>query len=64
MGMPAFLYRWYFRAHGLKVVERNILRFVGFAPVRSTVLGGIGRRSRESIGRSLAYVEGLGGRSA
>ena len=64
MGMPAFIYRWYFRAHGLKTLERNILRFVGFAPVRSTVLGGIGQRSRESIGRALADVEALGRRAA
>lgn len=64
MGMPAFIYRWYFRAHGLKTLERNILRFVGFAPVRSTVLGGIGQRSRKSIGRALANVEALGRRAA
>ncbi|BCJ92291.1 dehydrogenase [Terrihabitans soli] len=39
MGMPAFVYRWYFRAHSLKALERNILRFVGIRPVRSTVIG-------------------------
>lgn len=39
MGMPAPLYRWYFGAHSLKSLERNLLRFVGFAPVRHTILG-------------------------
>lgn len=39
MGMPAFFYRWYFRAHSLKSLERNILRFVGMAPVRSSIIG-------------------------
>ncbi|WP_395712925.1 NAD(P)H-dependent oxidoreductase [Reyranella sp.] len=63
MGMPAFLYRWYFLAHGLKTLERNILRFVGIAPVRSTVLGGIGQRSRESIARALDDVKALGRRA-
>jgi putative NADPH-quinone reductase len=63
MGMPAFLYRWYFLAHGLKTLERNILRFVGIAPVRSTVLGGIGQRSRESIARALEGVRALGRRA-
>ena len=63
MGMPAFLYRWYFLAHGLKTLERNILRFVGIAPVRSTVLGGIGQRSRESIARALDEVKALGRRA-
>jgi len=33
MGMPALVYRWYFRAHSLKSLERNILGFVGIAPV-------------------------------
>ena len=28
-GMPALIYRWYFGAHGLKCLERSILRFVG-----------------------------------
>ena len=34
MGMPALVYRWYFRAHSVKALERNILGFVGIAPVR------------------------------
>jgi len=41
MGMPAFIYRWYFRAHSLKSLERNILRFVGIAPVRETLIGSV-----------------------
>jgi putative NADPH-quinone reductase len=32
MGMPAVVYRWYFRAHSVKSLERNILGFVGVAP--------------------------------
>lgn len=39
MGMPAFLYRWYFGAHTLKSLERNILGFVGIQPVRATLIG-------------------------
>ncbi|MBW8846592.1 MAG: NAD(P)H-dependent oxidoreductase [Burkholderiales bacterium] len=39
MGMPTLVYRWYFRAHSLKSLERNILGFVGFAPVRETLVG-------------------------
>ena len=39
MGMPGFFYRWYYRAHSLKSLERNILAFIGIAPVRSTVVG-------------------------
>jgi putative NADPH-quinone reductase len=39
MGMPALIFRWYFRSHGLKVLERNILAFVGAGPIRSSVIG-------------------------
>lgn len=39
MGMPAPVYRWYFGAHSLKSLERNILGFVGIAPIRSTLIG-------------------------
>ena len=39
MGMPAFVYRWYFGGHSLKSLERNILRFVGIRPVRESLIG-------------------------
>lgn len=39
MGMPGMLYRLFYRAHSLKSLERNVLKFVGIAPVASIVLG-------------------------
>lgn len=39
MGMPALLYRWYFRAHSVKSLERNVLGFVGISPVSETLIG-------------------------
>jgi putative NADPH-quinone reductase len=39
MGMPALLYRWYFRAHSVRALERNILGFVGIAPIHETLIG-------------------------
>jgi putative NADPH-quinone reductase len=39
MGMPAFVYRWFFRAHSLKSLERNILRFCGIRPIRESLVG-------------------------
>jgi putative NADPH-quinone reductase len=39
MGMPALVYRWYFRAHGVRGLERSVLRFAGVKPVRETLLG-------------------------
>lgn len=50
MGMPGYFYRWYYRAHSLKSLERNILKFCGISPVRETIYGlvegaGDGKRS-------------------
>jgi len=45
MGMPAFFYRLYYRAHSLKSLQRNILEFCGISPVRTTVIGMIEGRA-------------------
>ena len=42
MGMPAMAFTWFFRAHGVKSLTRNILGFVGFGPIRTTYIGGAG----------------------
>jgi putative NADPH-quinone reductase len=39
MGMPAFFYRWYFGAHGVKGLKRSILSFCGVGPIRETLIG-------------------------
>lgn len=39
MGMPALVYRWYFRAHSVKSLERNILGFVGIGPIHRNLVG-------------------------
>jgi putative NADPH-quinone reductase len=39
MGMPAVVYRWIFRAHSIKALERNILGFVGIAPIHESLIG-------------------------
>jgi len=41
MGMPALVYRWFFGAHSLKSLERNILRFTGIAPVKESLVGNV-----------------------
>jgi putative NADPH-quinone reductase len=60
MGMPALVYRWWFRPHAVEILKRNILGFVGVKPVRSTVIGSV-----ETIGDAgrkawLTQVEDLG----
>lgn len=41
MGMPALIYRLYFGAHGLKALERSILRFCGIRPIRHDLIGNV-----------------------
>jgi putative NADPH-quinone reductase len=41
MGMPALVYRWFFGAHSLKSLERNILKFVGIKPIAETLIGNV-----------------------
>ncbi len=63
MGMPALVYRWFFRAHSLKALERNILGFVGIAPIHETLVGtveGMGAADRERWLRKLAALGARG----
>ena len=59
MGMPAMVYRWIFRAHSLKALERNILGFVGISPVHETLVGtveGLSPAQSEQWFRKLAAL--------
>ena len=60
MGMPALVYRWYFRAHSLKSLERNILGFVGFSPVRETLVGGVDQLGEEGVAHWQVRLRQLG----
>lgn len=62
MGMPALFYRWYFRAHSLKSLQRNILRFCGFRPVNATVVGMVESMNPAQRGEWLAKIQELGTR--
>jgi len=60
MGMPALVYRWYFRAHSVKSLERNILGFVGIAPVHETLIGLTGNMKSEDAAQWLRKLRRLG----
>lgn len=60
MGMPAFFYRWFYRAHSLKNLERNILRFIGLRPVRSAIIGNVAGKNAGERERWLARARKLG----
>jgi putative NADPH-quinone reductase len=59
MGMPAFVYRWYFRAHSFTSLARNILGFVGIGPIKASLIGMVeGGNSRRE--KWIAKVRVLG----
>lgn len=62
MGMPATVYRWVFRAHSIRSLERNILGFVGIAPVHESLVGMVGEMKPELAQKWLLKLEKLGGR--
>jgi putative NADPH-quinone reductase len=58
MGMPAFFYRVFYRAHSVKSLTRNILEFCGISPVRATLVGTVDSAAARQ--RALARIQGLG----
>lgn len=60
MGMPGFIYRWYYGAHALKMLKRNVLSFLGAGPIRSTIHGSVESVSQKRRTRWLSEMEVLG----
>ena len=60
MGMPAAIYRWYFRAHSVKSLERSLLGTVGIAPVNETLIGNAGNMKPAEATKWLRKLERLG----
>lgn len=60
MGMPALIYRYYFRAHSVRSLERNILGFVGIAPVRETLIGRVDNLDETARERWFSRLQTLG----
>jgi putative NADPH-quinone reductase len=58
--MPAFFYRWYFRAHSLKSLERNILGFCGISPITESLIGMIEAPDNANREKWLAKMRRLG----
>jgi len=60
MGMPAVIYRWLYRAHSVKSLERNILGLVGISPVSETLVGGVDGLGAQGVKRWLDRLHELG----
>lgn len=63
MGMPALAYRLWYRAHGLRGLERSILRFVGIGPVRESLFGMVGAAGERRRRRWLKRMRKLGAKA-
>ncbi len=61
MGMPGLVYRWYFCAHSLKSLKRNILGFCGIGPVRHSIIGMIESADGAKREKWLVKMRVLGG---
>lgn len=64
MGMPALVYRWYFGAHGLKVLTRSILGLSGIRPVGNTLIGMVGGLDGRKRERWIGRLKEMGARGA
>lgn len=60
LGMPALMYRWYFRTQSIKSLERNVLGFVGIAPIHQTLIGGVAKLDDTATRRWLVKMKALG----
>jgi putative NADPH-quinone reductase len=64
MGMPAIAYRLFYFSHSLKSLERNILKFAGVKPVRTSLLGMVeGEKRAPARAKWLAEIRDLGARA-
>ena len=63
MGMPALVYRYFFRAHSIKALERNILGFVGIAPIEETLIGAVDAMDDKARAQWLDKLRELGRRA-
>lgn len=64
MGMPGFIYRWWFGAHAVKLLKHNILGFMGVGPVRTTVHGSIEGVDADTRAQWLNEAREMGRRAA
>ena len=60
MGMPGWFYRLYYRAHSVRSLQRNILKFIGFRRTRATLIGAVASLSKDARERRLQEMRELG----
>ncbi|AZZ93445.1 flavodoxin family protein [Hahella sp. KA22] len=63
MWMPAFIYRWFYRAHSLKSLKRNILGICGVSPIQTSLIGAVEDSDSRPRKQWLDRMRGYGGRA-
>lgn len=61
MNMPAFVYQFFFFAHGLRNLKRNLLAYAGIGPIRVTMVGSAKTIDRANPGRWVGQMLRDGG---
>lgn len=64
MGMPAAIYRIWYRKHGIAGLRRSILNFVGISPVREMLLGNVEGKSDAARLKWIEQMRQLGLRAS
>lgn len=64
MGMPSFVYRWWYGAHTLRMLKCNTFGTRGVRPVRSMICGNVEAGGPERRRQWLKTIEELGRRGA
>lgn len=60
MGMPAWAYRYYYLAYGVRCIDHGMLGFAGMTPVRHTYFGRVDAAPAETRARWLLQMRRLG----
>lgn len=60
MGMPGFIYRWWFGAFAVRAIETAMLGLAGIRPARRTLIGGMQAMTPEKAAARLKAAEALG----
>jgi putative NADPH-quinone reductase len=63
MGMPAFVYRWVYGAHGVRALEKSLLGFSGVKPIRHTLIGAVEELSERKRRSWLKRMQAAGARA-
>jgi putative NADPH-quinone reductase len=63
LGMPAWLYRTFYCSHGVRGLRRNVFKFVGLSPVRTTMFGMVESASEATKSRWLGIMRKNGAKA-